>query len=217
MNNRNILRLLEPKPACSFVDLGCHDGNWTLRVASALQASEIYGIDRDLGRGAIAATREVRFILADLNRPIPLSDECMDVVHANQVIEHLEDVDSFVGEISRIIRPNGYAVISTENLASIDNILALVMGQQPFSQHISRRKHIGNRFSPHYGKPMENQLSAHRTVLSYYGLTQLAEWHGLNIEAQVGAGYPPLPSKLAQVDPVHARFIAIKARKSEGR
>ncbi len=213
MNNRNILRLLEPRPSDRFVDLGCYDGAWTRRVATMLRVSEVYGVDLDKEAARLASRSGVQFLIADLNRPLPFEDESLDVVHSNQVIEHLADVDTFVQEICRILRPGGYAIISTENLSSVDNLLALALGQQAFSQHISRRFHIGNRFSPHFGEPIVNQRAVHRTIFSYYGLAQFIQSYNLNIEAELGAGYPLLPRIFARVDPIHARFITVKARK----
>ena len=213
MNNRNILRLLEPCPSGRFVDLGCFDGEWTTRVASVLRVAEVYGVDLDEEAARLAFRKGIQFLSADLNRSIPLADESMDVVHSNQVIEHLTDVDTFTEEICRILRPGGYAIISTENLASVDNLLALALGQQAFSQHVSKRFHIGNRFSPHFGEPVVNQLAVHRTIFSYFGLAQFIRSHNLNVDAELGAGYPLFPRALGRLDSVHARFITVKARK----
>jgi ubiquinone/menaquinone biosynthesis C-methylase UbiE len=215
MNNRNILQLLEPRPHDRLVDLGCLDGKWTEKIAKIIHASEVYGVDLDEEGGHIASASGIHFLLADLSSALPFDDNSVDVVHSNQVIEHLSNVDMFLQEISRILRPGGYAIISTENLASIDNILALVAGQQPFSQHISRKSHIGNRFSPHFGKPILNPLSVHRTIFTYYGLGQIIQSYNLVVETELGAGYPPFPPAFARVDSIHARFITIKARKKK--
>ncbi len=216
MNKQNILRLLEPIHRGKFVDLGCNDAAWTREVARALGVSEAYGVDLDSETGRIASSEGVGFLTADLNQPLPFRDGSMDVVHSNQVIEHLQDVDTFLEEIYRILRPGGYTIISTENLSSLDNLLALVLGQQAFSQHISGRYHVGNRFSPHYGEAVENQLARHRTIFTFDGITQLIRRYDFKIEAELGAGYPPFPAVLANLDPVHARFITVKARKPSG-
>src|SRR6267143_4627901 len=216
-NNRNILRLLEPWPNCCLIDLGCNDGAWTKRVASALHTSRVSGIDLSQNAGRVARTNGIEYIFADLSKPLPICDNSMDVVHANQVIEHLADVDTFVQETYRILRPGGYAIISTENLASVDNLFAMAMGQQAFSQHVSRRFHIGNRFSPHYAEPVPDELGLHRTVFAFYALRQLLQLYDFDVEAELGAGYPPFPSILGLVDPIHARFITAKARKPQVR
>ena len=68
----------------------------------------------------------------DLNKKFPIKDNSVDVVVSDQVIEHLTDVvDNFVKEIFRILKPEGYAVISTENLSSWNNLFALLFGYGP--------------------------------------------------------------------------------------
>lgn len=83
-----------------------------------------------------------------MNKGIALENESIDVVFSNQVIEHLYETDKFISEIYRILKPGGYAVISTENLSSWHNIFALILGWQPFSlSNISSlRSSIGNPF-----------------------------------------------------------------------
>ena len=51
-----------------------------------------------------------------------------DVVHANQVIEHVFDLDRFVSEIKRVLAPGGRAIICTENIASWHSVAALFLG-----------------------------------------------------------------------------------------
>ena len=79
------------------------------------------------------------------NDRLPYDDESFDVVCSNQVIEHLARTDNFVSEILRVLRPGGYAVTSTENLASWHNIAALALGWQPFSlSNVSKVLGLGN-------------------------------------------------------------------------
>lgn len=66
----------------------------------------------------------------------------------NPVIEHLFDTDNFVSESFRILKPGGYTIVSTVNLASWHNIFALILGYQPFDfANISIKGTIGNPFS----------------------------------------------------------------------
>lgn len=45
--------------------------------------------------------------LADLSRPLPLSDSCADVVFAVHILEHLTDFMALVDEVHRVLRPAG--------------------------------------------------------------------------------------------------------------
>lgn len=66
-----------------------------------------------------------------------------DLVHANQVIEHLYETDLFIKEIYRILKKGGYAIISTPNLAGLHNIVSLILGKQPFPAHVSNEIVLG--------------------------------------------------------------------------
>ncbi len=50
-------------------------------------------------------------------------------------------------------------------------------------------------------------------MFGYRGLVGLFEAHGLAVSAVLGAGYYPLPGRLARVDPRHAAFLPVAARR----
>ena len=213
-NERNILRLLEPDPNAALLDLGCANGSWTMHVARRVGTTKIHGIELDLASARASAERGINVAIADLSHGFPFSDDSIDVIHSNQVIEHLIDVDNFVAETHRVLEVSGYAIISTENLSSVENLISLALGQQAFSQHISRRFHVGNVFSPHFGEEVTREEMVHRTVFAFFGLRQLLEAYGFVVERTLGAGYSPFPNRLALVDHVHARFITMKVTKA---
>ncbi|XES77646.1 MAG: class I SAM-dependent methyltransferase [Candidatus Bathyarchaeia archaeon] len=58
-------------------------------------------------------------IKANLNRDqLPFDDCFFDFVSATEVIEHLWNTDQFIKECYRVLKPRGYFLISTPNLAS---------------------------------------------------------------------------------------------------
>lgn len=129
------------------------------------------------------------------------SDNYFDVIHANQIIEHITNVDIFVAETYRILKTGGYVIISTENLSVVDNVIALFSGQQAFSQHISERYHIGNIFSPHYGERL-GKWRTHKIVFSYFGIgiQQLLKAYNFKIDKVAAAGFFPFPNFLSKFD-----------------
>ena len=105
-------------------------------------------------------------------------------------------------------------MISTENLASCHNIAALIMGWQPFSlTNVSaKRLGLGNPLAVHRGESWQQPSTwRHRRVFAYRGLVELLESHVFEIAAVRGAGYYPLPRKVAQIDPRHSAFLTVKA------
>ena len=215
LNKENILRLLEPDASAVLLDLGCHDGRWTMQLAARARAVEVHGLDLVEDALAEAAKRGVRTSRGDLNARLPYADASFDCVHANQVIEHLHDTDLFISEVRRVLKPGGYAVVSTENLASWVNVGSLVFGWQPFSvTNISTtRLGIGNPMALHGDASLDVSTWLHVRVVALRALRELFEAHGFVVERAAGAGYFPLPAVLGRVDPRHSHFVTLRVRK----
>jgi SAM-dependent methyltransferase len=201
------------KGSLDLIDLGCWDGATTSKYLP--EGCRVIGVDATAEAGCRAAERGWRVIQADLNKPIPLDSGICDVVTSNQVIEHLSDTDRFVSEALRLLRPGGVAVISTENLASWHNIVALLFGWQAFSlSNVSA-------FRTGLGNPLANLRDGagyedgwfHQRIFSYRGLEELAIAAGFTEVRILGAGYYPLPTSVAHSDPHHAAFITFVGRK----
>lgn len=44
-------------------------------------------------------------VLADVTRPLPLRDSCVDEIHASHIVEHIDDLLAFMGEVWRVCKP----------------------------------------------------------------------------------------------------------------
>jgi SAM-dependent methyltransferase len=218
---RSILSALPRDPGASVLDVGCDDGSWTdeVRKAVGVPPQRVAGIEIVDDRCRLAASRGFDARQADIEAAWPFEDDHFDVVHSNQVIEHVVDLDHFVGETKRVLRARGIAVIGTENLASWHNVGALVLGFMPFAlTNVSARGPIGNPIALHAGKPSERSASwQHIHVLTTTGLCSLIDAHGLRVSRVLAAGYYPLlgraASALASWDPRHAHFVGVVAQK----
>jgi SAM-dependent methyltransferase len=49
-------------------------------------------------------------VIADLSQRLPFEDASFDIVHSNQVLEHVPNMIGLIGEIHRILRPAGIMV-----------------------------------------------------------------------------------------------------------
>jgi ubiquinone/menaquinone biosynthesis C-methylase UbiE len=222
INRENFLSLLKKNGSAKLLDLGCDDGEFTIETSKIIGTKIVYGLDVVEEKLCKAQQRGIKIIQSDLNKELPIKDNFFDVIISNQVIEHLIDVDLFVEEIYRILKPGGYAVISTENLASWHNIFALLLGQQAFSQTISKKSHVGCRLSPHYcertGEWAKNKGPLHNKIFAYGGLKEIFELYQFKVESLLGSGYYPMPTRslmkiAGRIDPRHTHFITIKVKK----
>lgn len=217
-----LLATLPIDSSARLLDVGCDDGVWTdqLRLKVTIPPDQVYGLEIVSERADLASARGFDVRTGDLEGRWPFADDSMDIVHANQVIEHVKRLDHFVEELKRVLVPQGLALVCTENLASWHNVGALALGYQPFSvTNISSLRPIGNRFALHAGEAPVGESWQHIHVVTLTALRDLFLAHGLVIESSWGAGYHPLPgriaSALAALDPRHAHFIAVAARSPE--
>ncbi len=89
------------------LDLGCGYGNYAEYFRSI--GAKTTGIDGSTNLLNIARAKypDVTFVLADLTKPIPLSDESFDLVFCNQVLMDIENIEFVFAEVKRLLKPNG--------------------------------------------------------------------------------------------------------------
>lgn len=93
--------------------------------------------------------------------------------------------------MARTLKPSGYAILTTNNLAALHYRLELLLGKQPRCLHPSKLSHnpLG----------LEPPFSGHKSVFTYGHLTEVLEWHGFQIEASGTHTVYPLPVALSNV------------------
>jgi len=210
-NRRTILAALEPHAGARLLDLGTSDGEFTMRVAERLGAASVSGVELLEEHAAVARGRGIDVHRADLDDGLPFDDGAFDVVHANQIIEHVRRTDTLLRETRRVLAPDGLACISTNNLASWHNVFALTVGLQPMPMHVSDETILGNPLNPLDGRPHADRGRSHLRLFTARALTELCARHGLERVALRTAGYYPLPPYVGRLpgrlDPTHAAFL----------
>jgi len=97
-----------------FLDIGCATGmlletmrarGWDVRGVDVCRESAVYGRRR----------RGVEIFPGTLDEA-HLPDESFSAVHFSHLIEHVPDPRAFLGEVYRILAPDGYVVITTPNV-----------------------------------------------------------------------------------------------------
>lgn len=200
-----------------LLDYGCADGSLTSRFAERTGASTVLGVEIFEPDAEQARRRGIEIVAANAGR-LPVNEDSVDVATANQVIEHIADTDLFVDEIHRILRPGGTFVVSTNNLASWHNIVALCLGAQPFPADVSSNPDIGKLVAFTGGDTGAWSSWTHLRIFSHRSLIEMMEAHGFRVDRVQGVGYYPLPSKVANRvaawDPRHAAYLTLRCVKA---
>ncbi len=166
------------KKPLRVLDMGCSDGSMTERLISNVTVPfDLYGVDILKN----CKNPKVVYQRVDLESDkMPFKSGFFDVVFSNQLIEHLLNKDHFVKEIRRVLRKGGCFIVSTENIASLDNIISLLLGQEPVVQHTGNLYNTGSFLSANFmGRMTEGNKYGHKNVCSYFGLKRLFEVNGL--------------------------------------
>jgi len=168
----------------TLLDLGCSNGSLTMEIANIVQAREIYGVDIDESALREAAMRGIKTFYCDLSKDsIPLPSESIDLVTALEVIEHLFNPDHILREVYRVLRKDGYFLITTPNLASWINRIAMLFGYQPYNAEVSTEILAGVPWKAYsFTKP-----SGHIRPFTLRALKELLHHHGFKIIKIKGA------------------------------
>uniref|UniRef100_A0A7J3YTP9 Class I SAM-dependent methyltransferase n=1 Tax=Ignisphaera aggregans TaxID=334771 RepID=A0A7J3YTP9_9CREN len=134
-----------PKPQ-KYLDLGCGDGSFTLKVAEVLNASEIYGVDVASEVLSQAEGKGIKTFVIDLNTSrLPFADGEFDIITAFEVIEHLWNTDNMISEAFRVLKRGGLFILTTPNLASWVNRLLILFGYLPVHYGCSLKYELEKR------------------------------------------------------------------------
>jgi SAM-dependent methyltransferase len=106
-------------PYCAgkrVLDAACGVGYGTAHLGR--DAAYVFGVDVDEQTIRYARERygaaNVEFAVMDV-ASLQLEDDSFDVVCSFETIEHVPDRESFLGEVARVLRPDGAFVVSTPN------------------------------------------------------------------------------------------------------
>lgn len=103
----------EPR-GLKVLDLGCGTGRhalWLAAGGAAVTAVDFSGGMLEEARRKPGA-EQIRFVCHDLHTPLPFPDGEFDLVVSGLVLEHLNELDGFFGEIKRVLKAEGRAVVS---------------------------------------------------------------------------------------------------------
>ena len=162
-----------PESIDTILDVGCNRGGFAAALGEHVNAETVYGIDIDPDCRERAQERGLKTFAVDIETDsIPLKDDSVDLVVSFGLIEHLTYYDTLFAETHRVLDA-GWFWLSTPNLGSWLNRLALLFGYQPRNVEISRDYAAGTL--PVYDA---NSFLNHVSAPTYKALIDLLEHHG---------------------------------------
>lgn len=131
-------------PSARIVDIGCLDGTLTRLYAERIGTKDVHGVDVSLNDTARGNGVSVSPFDLNSTEPLPFPDGHFDVVLCVETLEHVYPTDHLLGQIHRILKPGGTAVIDVPRLDSFLNIGLLLLGFQPPGIECSRVRRYGS-------------------------------------------------------------------------
>lgn len=112
--------------AKTVVDLGCATGSACRPLAKRFRHAHIIALDLSANmlqevRGKQSWFVRYSLLLANANA-IPLADQCVDVVFANQLLPWIDDAATVFAEVARVLRQDGlflFASLGPDSLAEL--------------------------------------------------------------------------------------------------
>ncbi|MGB6015568.1 MAG: class I SAM-dependent methyltransferase, partial [Nodosilinea sp.] len=179
---RHILeKLVRSLPVATCVDLGCGHGSDLQIVLSQYPKAKCVGVDYGDWNTPALLTAGIQPISVNIEaEPLPLEPESVDLVIANQVLEHTKEIYWINHEIFRVLKVGGYLYLGVPNVLSLHNRLLGLFGVHP-----TCNKMISAHVRP---------FSKHDTLLFYRSaakdLTQLTGFYG--------SQFYPFPKRLSR-------------------
>jgi len=125
---RYAARLL-PAKGGRWLDLGCGQAEF-LELASE-RGLEGMGLDRQPNNARACRAGGRAVLVADLGRSLPFRDASLDGASLIEVIEHIVEAEALVAELARVIRPGGWLVMTTPNVAHLTYRWRALTGHEP--------------------------------------------------------------------------------------
>jgi 2-polyprenyl-3-methyl-5-hydroxy-6-metoxy-1,4-benzoquinol methylase len=121
----------------SALDVGCGVGEFMIFLKA--MGFEVEGIDGNEAQIKVVRSLGLSGKLADLEGPLPYSDQSFSLVTCLEVLEHIANAEDLLSEIHRVLRPAGCLLLSTPNFSFLNNRFHYLLGAAPCNEGVHLR------------------------------------------------------------------------------
>lgn len=183
------------KPLIDFtiLDIGC--GGGLLSVPLARLGAKVTGIDaseKNINVAKAYAEREgleIEYLCTSVEE-LEKSNRKFDIVLNMEVIEHVEDVESFMRSSCNLLKPEGLIFVATLN-RNLKSFAFAKIGAEYILNWLPKGTHDWKKFF----KPHE--------------IVNLLEKNNINIEELKGVSYSPFNDKFTLTDDLSVNFMVV--------
>lgn len=204
-----------------FLDAGCGNGKFMKLISKNFPNLTLKGIDYSKKEVLEAKKKGLNVKQGDLEQGINFKKNSFDIVFSGEIIEHLYDPDFLLSEANRVLKKDGFLVLTTPNLCAWFNRILFLFGIQPlFLEPSTKSKLIGAGFLKRFKK--ESQPVGHVRIFTLGALKDLLKESGFKIIKIRGSifsqGLPKwilLFDKMFKIYPSLSSDLVIIAKKIE--
>ena len=219
-NGKRILEQLQRNtsisPASDVLEIGCGCGRTAYALTEYLESGSYTGMDIErvslndcMNSKYFSKMKNFKFDLLDVHNPefnpngkhdasvykFPYADNSFDVIFLISVFTHMlsDDVENYIKEISRMLRPDGYAMISV-----------FLMDQGTKFNHIDFKYHQKDHYYTHEELP--------EIAVGYYSdyFNQNFKLHGTSVDFTTVEGRWRTPDQLQFTGQFSQDFLVVR-------
>ena len=109
----------EPK---TILDIGCGGGVLLHSMGSTFEKSKLYGVEPTPNFAELASRRTNATIINSYYTRETFENITFDLITCCQVLEHIDDLKSFVSDLCSSINNNGYVYIEVPDISDFDSL-----------------------------------------------------------------------------------------------
>jgi len=116
----------------SVLDIGAGSGDDLMIYKKICLSANLYALEGYEPNIATLKSKGIKVFQHNLEfDKFPFDDKSLDLINANQILEHTKEIFWIFHEVTRTLKVGGFFVLAVPNLASLHNRLLLAFGRQP--------------------------------------------------------------------------------------